>query len=186
MAQLLMSKVQQQQVDWRRDRCLELLSQGFTQSDIATMLQVDRSIISRDMTHLRHEAQENLQKHIHETIPEEYHKAMTGINQVLRMCWAIVSKTEDEKTKLQALSLINDCNKYKIDLSTNGVVVTDAIKYVNGKMEHLNNQEKKLKLLQDIKEEAEAEAEEETATPIPPSTETATGTEEQPTHNGVF
>ena len=51
-------------------------------------------------------------------------------------------------------------------------------------MEHLNNQEKKL--LQDIKEDAEAEVEEETATPIPPSTETATGTEEQPTHNGVF
>jgi uncharacterized membrane protein YukC len=109
------------------------------------------------MTYLRHEAQENLQKHIHETIPEEYQKAMTGINQVLRMCWAIVSKTEDEKTKLQALSLINDCNKYKIDLSTNGVVITDAIKYVNSKMDHLNTAEKKL--LQDIKEDTEAESE---------------------------
>jgi hypothetical protein len=53
---------------------------------------------------------------------------MTGINQVLRMCWTVVNKTEDEKTKLQALALINDCNKYKIDLSTNGVVITDAIK----------------------------------------------------------
>ena len=177
-----------QQVEWRRDRVLELSSQGFTQSDIATMLQVDKSIISRDMAYLRDQAQENLQKHIHETIPEEYQKAMTGINQVLKMCWSIVSKTEDEKTKLQALSLINDCNKYKIDLSTNGIVITDAIKYVNGKMDHLNNQEKRL--LHDIREDAEAaeaaEAEEETATPIPPSTETATGTEEQPTHNGVF
>jgi hypothetical protein len=64
------------------------------------------------------------------------------------MCWGIVSKTEDEKTKLQGLSLINDCNKYKIDLATNGVVITDAIKYVNGKMNHLNATEKKL--LQDI------------------------------------
>ena len=36
------------------------------------------------------------------------------------------------------------CNKYKIDLSTNGIVITDAIKYINGKMDHLNNQEKKL------------------------------------------
>jgi hypothetical protein len=65
--------------------------------------------------YLRDQAQENLQKHIHQTIPEEYQKVMTGINQVLRMCWSIISKTEDEKTKLQALSLINDCNKYKID-----------------------------------------------------------------------
>jgi hypothetical protein len=122
------------------------------------------------MAHLRQQAQGNLEKHIHETIPEEYQKAMTGLNQVLKMCWSIISKTEDERTKLQALSLINDCNKYKIDLSTNGVVITDAIKYVNGKMDHLNTAEKKL--LQDIKDkgmhkedtEAEAEAEEGTTT----------------------
>jgi hypothetical protein len=145
--------IKTQQMEWRRDRVLELSSQGFTQSDIATMLQVDKSIIRRDLGYLRHQAQENLQKHIHQTIPEEYQKAMTGINQVLRMCWSIVSKTEDEKTKLQALSLINDRNKYKIDLSTNGIVITDAIKYVNSKMDHLNNQEKKL--LQDIKDKEE-------------------------------
>jgi hypothetical protein len=36
----------------------------------------------------------------------------------------------DNKTVLQALALINDCNKYKMDLTTNGVVITDAIKYV--------------------------------------------------------
>jgi hypothetical protein len=111
---------------------------------------MDLAAVNRDVAFLRHQARENLQKHIHETIPEEYQKAMTSINQVLRMCWSIVSKTEDEKTKLQALALINDCNKDKIDLSTNGIVITDAIKYVNGKMDHLNTAEKKL--LQDIKD----------------------------------
>jgi hypothetical protein len=140
-----------QQVEWRSDRVLELSSQGFTQSDIAAMLQVDKSIISRDMAHLRDQAQENLQKHIHETIPQEYQKAMTSIDQILKMCWSIINKTADEKTKLQALALVNECTKHKVDLSTNGVVITDAIKYVNGKMDHLNNQEKKL--LQDIKED---------------------------------
>jgi uncharacterized membrane protein YukC len=78
---------------------------------------------------------------------------MDSLNQVLRMCWSIVSKTTDDKTSLQALALINDCNKYKVDLSTNGVVITDAIKYVNAKMDHLNNQEKEI--LQDIKQENE-------------------------------
>ena len=57
-------------------------------------------------------------------------------------------KTADEKTSLQALALINDCNKIKCDISTSGVIITDAIKYVNGKMDHLNTAEKKL--LQDI------------------------------------
>jgi hemerythrin-like domain-containing protein len=36
-----------------------------------------------------------------------------------------------------------------MDLTTNGVVVTDAIKYVQGQMDHLNKTEKGL--LQDIK-----------------------------------
>jgi hypothetical protein len=37
--------------------------------------------------------------------------------------------TGDDRTRLQALSLINDCYKYKMDLTTNGVVITDAINY---------------------------------------------------------
>jgi hypothetical protein len=89
---------------------------------------VDKSIIRRDVAYLRNQAQENLQKHIHETIPEEYQKAMVSIDQILKMCWSIVSKTADEKTRLKALALINDCTRHRVDLSTNGVVITDAIK----------------------------------------------------------
>jgi predicted transcriptional regulator len=168
MVQLLISKTQQQQIEWRRGRVLELSSQGFSQSDIATVLQVDKSIISRDVAYLRHQAQENLQKHIHETIPEEYQKAMVSIDQILKMCWSIVSKTADEKTRLQALALINECTRHRVDLSTSGVVITDAIKYVNAKMDHLNNQEKEI--LQDIKQE----------------NDTKKGEEETTTTNGVF
>ena len=43
----------------------------------------------------------------------------------------------DNKTILQALALINDCYKYKIDLTTNGVVITDAIKFVQTSKEKL-------------------------------------------------
>jgi hypothetical protein len=38
-----------------------------------------------------------------------------------------------------------------MDLATNGIVVIDAIKYVNAKMDHLNVQERER--LQDIKED---------------------------------
>ena len=99
---------------------------------------MDKSIISRDVAYLRNQAQENLQKHIHETIPEEYQKAIFSINQILKMCWSIVSKTADEKTRLQALALINDYTRHRVDLSTNGVVITDAIKYVNQKQEQID------------------------------------------------
>jgi len=41
------------------------------------------------------------------------------------------------------LSLIDDCNKYKMDLTTNGVVITDAIKFVQNSKEKLKSPEKK-------------------------------------------
>jgi hypothetical protein len=45
------------------------------------------------------------------------------------------------------------------DPATNGVVITGAIKYVQGQMDHLNKTEKKL--LQDTKQQKEKEGEEE-------------------------
>ena len=65
------------------------------------------------------------------------------------MTWSIVGKTEDEKTRLQALALINDVNKYRTELVTNGVIVNDALRVVQSKMDHLNGEEKRL--LRDIK-----------------------------------
>jgi hypothetical protein len=66
---------------------------------------------------------------------------MTGLNQVLKKSWEITNSTSssvDDKTKLQALSLVNECYKYKMDLVTNGAVITDAIKFVRQKKEYLS------------------------------------------------
>jgi hypothetical protein len=52
-------------------------------------------------------------------------------------------------TRLQALALINDVNKYRVELATNGVIVNDALRIIQSKMEHLNGEEKRL--LRDIK-----------------------------------
>ena len=54
------------------------------------------------------------------------------------MTWSIVGKTEDEKTRLQALALINDVNKYRTELVTNGVIVHDSLQIIQSKVEHLN------------------------------------------------
>ena len=58
-----------------------------------------------------------------------------------------------------------------LDLTTNGFVVSDAIKYVQGQMDHLNKSEKVL--LQDIKEKNEEQPEGNTAV-------------EEKTNNGIF
>jgi hypothetical protein len=77
------------------------------------------------------------------------------MNQVLKLSWQIANNntsrqndqnhndyinaitTGDDRTRLQALSLINDCYKYIMDLTTNGVVITDAIKFIQTNKERL-------------------------------------------------
>ena len=114
-------------------------------------MQIGKTTVDRDLVYLRKQAQENLKSHIQERIPEQYQKCMIGLNQVLKMGWDIVhNNSSTAANRLQALALINDSYKYVMDLTTDGVVVTDAIKYVQGQMEHLNKTEKGL--LQDIKQ----------------------------------
>jgi predicted transcriptional regulator len=171
------------QIQWRRTKVLELSSQGNTQSDIAKTLHVGEATVSRDISSLRQQAQINLKTHINDKIPEEYQNCMVGINQVLKICWEIVNKSRnidndnsngqtmtviDNKTVLQALALINDCNKYKMDLTTNGVVITDAIKFVQTNKEKListkedDNKESKELDYDEDKEQLEENQEEET------------------------
>jgi hypothetical protein len=57
-----------------------------------------------------------------------------------------------------------------MDLTTNGVVITDAIKFVQGQMDYLNGQEKKL--LQNIQLKRDKALEE--------------NDKEQKTYNGIF
>jgi hypothetical protein len=128
-----------EQIKWRRAQVLELDAQGNSIMEIAKTLHISHGTVGNDLSYLRRQAEENLQKHIQETIPQEYQKAMVGINQVLKIAWSIVnnSSSSEDKTRLQALALINDCNKYKMDLTTNGVVITDAIKFVQTNKEKL-------------------------------------------------
>jgi hypothetical protein len=143
---------QQQNLDWRRSKVLELSSQGYSEREVSEILKVSDSSVHRDLVFIRRQAKENLQRHIQDKLPEEYQNCMVGINQVLKICWEIVNKSRkvnnengndqtltviDTKTVLQALALINDCNKYKMDLTTNGVVITDAIKFVQTNKEKL-------------------------------------------------
>ena len=55
----------------------------------------------------------------------------------LKQTLEIAETASYPKTKLQASAIANDCYKYIMDLITSGVMVTDAIKYVQGQMDHL-------------------------------------------------
>ncbi len=67
------------QVEWRRAKVLEMISKGNSQTEIAGILQVDLSIISRDVSYLRQQAKQNIKKYIDERLHEEYEKCLTGL-----------------------------------------------------------------------------------------------------------
>jgi hypothetical protein len=96
------------------------------------------------------------------------------------MSWSIANKTEDEKTRLQALALINDVNKYRTELVTNGVIVHDSLQIIQSKMDHLNGNGKD-KGKADIKIDPMQNSVEGRV-----NEEKEIGEEQLPTTNGVF
>jgi hypothetical protein len=129
-----MSTKMQQQIEWRRAKVMELLSNGETnQSEIARILQVDKSIVCRDIAYLRQQSKSNIKKYIDERLPEEYEKCLVGLNAITKEAWNTAANTEDKREKIQALSLAKECYSMKLDLFTNTTVVDDAIRLVSSK-----------------------------------------------------
>ena len=87
---------------------------------------------------LRKLAQDNLAKHIHEVVPEEYQKCMTGMKSILKETLQIANSVTDPRVKLQARAIVNDCYKFILDMSTNAGIVSDALSYVTQKTEQVN------------------------------------------------
>jgi hypothetical protein len=137
---------------WRRDKVQELLIKGYNQTRIAKELQVSTYAISNDVKQLNYQAKESMKEHLEHRLPLEFTHCIQGINEVLRMSFEIANSyskddnedhgrilsTDENRTRLQASSLANDCYKYKMELMTNGAVVADALRYVEQKQRGLD------------------------------------------------
>jgi predicted transcriptional regulator len=111
----------------RQERVLELTSKGYSQRQIASMLNVANGTVAYDQLFLKQQAKQNIKKYIDERLPEEYEKCLVGLNAITREAW----NTEDKREKIQALSLAKECYSMKLDMLTNASVVDDAIRFVS-------------------------------------------------------
>jgi transposase len=50
-------------LEWRRSKVQELASQGYSQREIAQMLQVELATVNRDISYLRNQAKINIRKY---------------------------------------------------------------------------------------------------------------------------
>jgi hypothetical protein len=78
---------------------------------------------------------------------------MVGMKRNLKQTLEIADTAADPRTKLQARAIANDCYKYIMDLTTNGVVITDAMNYVIQKTEQVNTLQKLDERIDVIEEE---------------------------------
>ena len=84
---------------------------------------------------------------------------MLGTKRNLRHALEIRESTSNPKVKLEAIRIANECYKFIMELSTNGMVISDAIKFVTRHKEQLE----KIKTINVLDERIEA-IEEEKAT----------------------
>jgi hypothetical protein len=146
-------------IEWRRSKVMELSAQGYSEREIATKLQVSKTTTHQDLVQLRQRAQESLSHHLHEVVPEEYQRCMTGIKQNLRQTLEIADTVADPRVKLQVRSIANECYHSIMDLCTNAGVISEAMKFMERKQEQPNT-------LQKIDERIEEMEEEKTASSI--------------------
>jgi hypothetical protein len=83
------------------------------------------------LVYLRKQAQNNLDHHIHDVIPYEYEKAMAGMKMNLKHILEIAESVSDPRTKLQARASATDIYDKIMNMTTNGAIVSDAIRHVN-------------------------------------------------------
>jgi hypothetical protein len=133
-------KQKHQYIEWRRERIAELSAQGRTAREICTILKVGLGTVSRDLSYLNKQARDNLQFHIQERLPAQYRECQNGLAQVLKMAWNIVmTESVNQANKLQALSLISDCYRHQMDLSTNAGVISEAMHFATQAQSHIDS-----------------------------------------------
>lgn len=104
----------------RRSRVSELLSKGYTnQSEIAKILNVSEPTICRDVKWFRKCAKETFHTFLQEKLPEEFEKAITTYDYVIRTASSTADTTHDDRIKMQALHEVRETRTAKMDLISN-------------------------------------------------------------------
>jgi hypothetical protein len=121
-----------ERLQWRRNKVLQLSSEGRSQPQIASILQVSLGTVNRDLQHLKRLAKANISKYINETLPLEYETCLIGLNAILAKTWDIANNPHsNERDRLQAISVSMEAYRMKIDLLTNATVVERAVHFVD-------------------------------------------------------
>ena len=137
-------RIRQEQVDWRRDKVLQLAADGYTIREIESTLKIPRATVGRDLVLLRQQAKDKIHKYIDEQVPLEYHKTLTGLQNIIKSMSEIIANSEDNKEIMQASTIKMQALNMKMELVSNANLVHEAIDLVERYRGYTNQKAKVL------------------------------------------
>ena len=118
------SKSNRLKLEQRRRQVASLAAQSRTENEIAQILGVDQSTISRDIQALREESVHFVHDLAKSDLAFQYHQSIRGVDEVKRKLWDLIfSEQSTTKEKLMAYRLIMVAEETKFRLLEKGPIV---------------------------------------------------------------
>ena len=110
-----------------QDRLAKVLiyhRKGYTQSEIASKLNVNQSTISRDLEEIRKKARSSLELYMKDEIPNEFQIYISGFNEITKNLWQIIEDKQNPKISTRdrtyILSLLMQCYSKRMEMLVGG------------------------------------------------------------------
>ena len=126
----------QQQIEWRRNQVMKLTSDELTEREIASKLQVSKTLVHKDLVLLRQNIDSEYRNYVKVQAPFEYKKSIVAMNEVIKYMSAVMSDDSKEpKERMQAANIKMQAINIKMELVFGAHLVpqaSDLIEKVQG------------------------------------------------------
>jgi hypothetical protein len=93
--------------------------------------------------YLRDQAKENIKEYVTQHLPEQYQVCLYALDTVLKNAFVIMTKSNDNREKLQAMELFKDTHLVKLELLSNATTIDSALNYIRSKQQQQGEQQSK-------------------------------------------
>jgi predicted transcriptional regulator len=104
------------QISWRRNKVKDLLTRGYTQYEIESILHISQPTISRDIHYIQremHKSSDNYGEHLFEI----YRNTLLGLDESIKKLWEIIDSPKTEaKERIKAITLLKACYEERLAL----------------------------------------------------------------------
>lgn len=88
-------EIKQNQILWRHSQVVRLASDGLSEREIATRLQISDTTVLRDIQILKQQAKQDVHKFITDYVPFEYEKTLVGLDGIIKNMSDIIAKSTE-------------------------------------------------------------------------------------------